>query len=816
LLQTLFQPNAIAGILAGFLLAGVPAILVWIRSRQVRARMLRRQAELAPAHRRNHAIVEAFGEGVLELDSAGRVRYANPAAAQLLGYLPEELPGLDYKVLINTGDGGDSGDTPEVPRRVRYTTDIKRGVGALLRRKDGQRRPVEYKIVPVTEESAYVGTVLTFRDVSERVRLDSLLRDMQNTAKVGGWEYNVGERRVHWTDVVYNIFDLPLGERVDLALIKSYLLEEDLEPLARAVKTLIETGLGVDASGKTVDRVDMQLRLQGKRGRLRWVRVIAKAERRAEITVRLHGMIQDITDRVIAERQVRETRDFYDLTLNAMPTMVMYTDKNGVVTYVNKAMGEWFRLPRAECVGRHLVEIMSQPAYAAIADHVSAALQGETGSLTHSSTHNGVARDWLTHFVPEFAPDPAPGTRGEVRGFFSIYYDLTKVKRLQADLLQAQKMETVGQLTGGIAHDFNNLLGVVLGNLQLIERSVADNAGLARKVHTAMRAAVRGADMTRRLLTFARRQILDPNVLDLNRQLSGVADLMQRTLGESIEARIVQMPDLWHTRVDAGQFENAILNLAINARDAMPNGGRLVVKTQNVRLDSVFAAAHPPLEPGEYVSVSVTDNGVGIEPDVLARVFEPFFTTKESGRGSGLGLAMVHGFAEQSGGLATINSEVGRGTTVQILLPRCAEEQSLREDTIVTKIAPTGDETILVVEDDADLRETAVTALKQFGYQALDAPKAEDALRILMGPEHIDLLFTDVMMPGGTLGPELAKRARELRPGIKVLFTTGYAATSVLSGASVSSADVVHKPYRNEELAVRVRTVLDRREAHVA
>jgi nitrogen-specific signal transduction histidine kinase/CheY-like chemotaxis protein len=410
--------------------------------------------------------------------------------------------------------------------------------------------------------------------------------------------------------------------------------------------------------------------------------------------------------------------------------------------------------------------------------------------------------------VPEIAPD------GAVRGFFSITYDLTELKRLEGRLLQAQKMEAIGQLTGGIAHDFNNLLGVVLGNLQLLERSVSENPSLARKVHTAMRAAVRGADLTRRLLTFARRQILDPTVVDLNRQLSSIAELLQRTLGDSVEVRMVQSHDLWHTRVDAGQFENAVLNLAINARDAMVDGGRLIVKTQNLRVDSLFCHDHPQVEPGDYVAVSVSDTGVGIEPEVLKRVFEPFFTTKDSGKGSGLGLAMVHGFAEQSGGLATIESNVGRGTTVQILLPRCLDEQSFREDTIATQAAPGGDETILVVEDDADLRETVVTSLTQLGYRALAAPNAEKALRILGGPERIDLLFTDVMMPGGTLGPALAKRARELRADIDVLFTTGYAEGNVLGGANggpgIPMTDVIYKPYRIEELAMRVRHVLDR------
>jgi signal transduction histidine kinase/ActR/RegA family two-component response regulator len=436
-------------------------------------------------------------------------------------------------------------------------------------------------------------------------------------------------------------------------------------------------------------------------------------------------------------------------------------------------------------------------------------LAGESVEVRQTGVRNGIAREWQNHFVPKI------DASGEVIGFFSIVYDLTEQKRLEARLLQAQKMEAIGQLTGGIAHDFNNLLGVVIGNLQLLERSVAETPTLARKVHTAMRAAVRGADLTRRLLAFARRQILDPAVLDLNRQLSGLNDLMQRTLGESIEVRIVQATDLWHTRVDAGQFENAILNLAINARDAMPQGGRLTVRTHNTRLDALFCSEHPGLEPGDFVAISVTDTGVGMEPAVLKRVFEPFFTTKESGKGSGLGLAMVHSFAEQSGGAATIDSEIGRGTTVQILLPRCHEQQSVREDTIVTKIAPGGDETILVVEDDADLRETVVTTLGQLGYQALAAANAIAALRVLAGPEHIDLLFTDVMMPGGMLGPALAKRARELRPDIRVMFTTGYAENTVLAQAGLTSAEVITKPYRNEDLAVRIRHVLDR-EARVA
>ncbi|HKE93399.1 MAG TPA: PAS domain S-box protein [Povalibacter sp.] len=796
-LHLLLQPIAIVGLTAGLLLAGIPAAILIARLRRASAAARHDLGSLNASHSRYQAIVEASGEGVLELDAASRVRYVNPAAARMLGYEPEELMGLDYRVLLN--------DAPtEVVRKSSQTVDLTRGAGGVLMRKDGKRRPVEYRFAGAPQGAPPGTVVVTFRDVSERVRLDALLSDMQATALVGGWEMDPAKGKLYWTDAVYAIYDLPPDTPLDVGVSYSFYAPPDREVLQQALQLAAESGRNAD----------LQLPVTSARGRQIWVRIIIKSERRGDDSLRLHGTIQDITDRVIAERQVLATRDFYELTLDAMPTMVMYANADRIITYVNRAVEEVSGRTREECIGGPVCGVFDPEELPLFDKHIEAALRGEARTFKHSTGRGGRVRDWQNHLLPHFAPG-VDGTR-EVRGFFSISYDLTEIKRLEARLLQAQKMEAIGQLTGGIAHDFNNLLGVVLGNLQLLERAVDDNPNLARKVHTAMRAAMRGADLTRRLLALARRQILDPNVVDLNRQLSGLADLMQRTLGESIEVRMVQAHDLWHTRVDAGQFENAILNLAINARDAMTNGGRLTVRTQNVWLDANFTSAYPQLEPGEYVSVSVADNGVGIEPEVLARVFEPFFTTKESGRGSGLGLAMVRSFAEQAGGIATITSEVGCGTTVQILLPRCREEQSAREDTLVTRVVPTGSETILVVEDDADLRETVVTALTQFGYRALAAPNAEKALGILAGAEHIDLLFTDVMMPGGTLGPELARRARELRPNIDVLFTTGYAESHVLSGASgTGPADVIHKPYRNEELAMRVRHVLDR-EARVA
>jgi CheY-like chemotaxis protein len=365
-------------------------------------------------------------------------------------------------------------------------------------------------------------------------------------------------------------------------------------------------------------------------------------------------------------------------------------------------------------------------------------------------------------------------------------------------------------LTGGVAHDFNNLLGVILGNLQLIERDVDHDPAVARKLATAMRAAMRGADLTKRLLSFARRQVLDPVIVDVGQQLHQFAELIQRTLGDTVEMRLDMALDLWHVKVDQGQLENAILNLVINSRDAMPNGGCLTVAARNFRPDASFFRAHADLEQGDYVEISVADTGMGIPLQVLSRVFEPFFTTKEAGKGSGLGLSMVHGFVKQSGGTVLVHSELGKGTRISIVLPRAIEAHAQRADTLVQRALPIGTEVILVVEDDTDLRATTGLALQQLGYTVLEASNGDTALQVLHETERIDMLFTDVIMPGVILGPELAVRARAAKPNIRVLLTTGYQGDPVLAKAGpLGQEALIAKPYRNEELAFKLRELLD-------
>jgi len=791
LFASILDQGGWAGIVAGFLLASVPAslIFIWLWQRQRRERG--QHALAATKARRNELIVEASGEGIFELDTEGRVRYANPAAARMSGFAVDELLGLDYRDLVGVAQL----ESAEPGTKRRFTTDMRRGIGAMLKRKDGRLREIEYKVFPISDPGMSPGAIFTFADMSERARLDAMIQDMQATAKIGAWEYWPDNDRLIWTDEVYRIHDLPVGSSIDLREILEY-----YDPVDRVSATAM-----FDEAVKTGAGYELELRLNTPKGRLVWVHIIAKAERIAGRTLRLHGIFQDVTERRAAERQLRETRDFFAQTLDAMPVQVTYVNTDGVVTYCNQQTATWWQRVREQIVGRRLADLLSADEFDQLRPRIETVLDGTAQSFTYVTETGGSHHEWQVQYVPERT------AAGRVRGFFWVMHDLSEIKRLEARLVHAQKMEAVGQLTGGIAHDFNNLLGVVIGNLQLLERSLTEQPGQLRKAHTAMRAALRGADLTRRLLAFARRQILDPEVIDLNAHLKGWDELLHRTLGDSIEVRIVREPDLWLTRVDPGQIESAVLNLAINARDAMPQGGVLTIETSNREVDAAFCEEHPELQPGEYTCIAVSDTGVGIEPDTLRQVFEPFFTTKEHGHGSGLGLSMVHGFAKQSGGAATIESTVGVGTTVCIYLPRSIATKTRFEDTGIHRVAPLGHETILVVEDDADLRETSAATLEQLGYRVLQAGTADQALDLLRQHDDIELLFTDIMMPGGMLGPSLAQCARELRPDLTVLFTTGYAQAGVLaSGGGIPHSDVLPKPFRVEELAVRIRHLLDK------
>lgn len=389
--------------------------------------------------------------------------------------------------------------------------------------------------------------------------------------------------------------------------------------------------------------------------------------------------------------------------------------------------------------------------------------------------------------------------------------EIDERRRAEAKLAQAQKMETIGKLTGGVAHDFNNLLQVVSGNLQLLAKDIAGNEKAERRVANAMAGVLRGSKLASQLLAFGRRQALEPKVTNISRLVREMDDMLRRAIGEAVEVETVVGGGLWNTFIDPAQVENALLNLAINARDAMGGQGKLTIELGNAHLDDEYARTHDEVSAGQYVMLAVSDTGSGMSSEIIDKVFEPFFSTKSEGKGSGLGLSMVYGFTKQSGGHVKIYSEVGHGTTIKLYLPRAIENEDVE---VVSSAGPVvgGTETVLVVEDDEEVRATVVEMLSDLGYRVLKAVDAASALNVVESGVPIDVLFTDVVMPGTLKSPELARKAMERLPNLVVLFTSGYTENSIVHGGRLDAGvELLSKPYTREALARKFRHVLANR-----
>jgi signal transduction histidine kinase len=382
---------------------------------------------------------------------------------------------------------------------------------------------------------------------------------------------------------------------------------------------------------------------------------------------------------------------------------------------------------------------------------------------------------------------------------------------IEGQLRQAQRLEAVGQLTGGVAHDFNNMLAIVIGSLDMARRRLErDPARAARHIEAALAGANRAADLTARLLAFARRQPLEPKPLNANQLIAGMSELLRRTLGESIHVETRLADDLWRTFADGAQLENALINLCVNARDAMGEAGRLTIETANAELDDAYSAAQIEITPGAYIAVSVADTGAGMSEEVIAKAFEPFFTTKGAGSGTGLGLSQVYGFVKQTGGHVKIHSELGAGTTVRLYLPRYIGEAAAAAAAPAAAPARARDgEVVLLVEDQEAVREMSAAALRELGYDVMEAGDAAKALELLSAAPRVSVLFTDIVMPDLN-GRELAEQARREMPALKVLFTTGYTHNAVIHDGQIEpGAEILPKPFTIDQLAVKLRRVLD-------
>jgi PAS domain S-box-containing protein len=418
--------------------------------------------------------------------------------------------------------------------------------------------------------------------------------------------------------------------------------------------------------------------------------------------------------------------------------------------------------------------------------------------------------------------DPIRSPNGRLLGFAKITRDITERREVQRKLdearealFQSQKMDAIGKLTGGVAHDFNNLLTVIIGNLDAIQRHLreprSDIERLKHSAENAMKGAKRAESLTQRLLAFSRQQPLEPKPVDVGRLVSGMSDMLRQTLGEQIAVETALAGDLWRVEVDANQLEVAILNLAVNARDAMPQGGKLTIETANVFLDQTYAEGQVEVVPGQYVMIAVTDNGSGMAPDVQAKAFDPFFTTKEVGHGTGLGLSQVYGFVKQSRGHVKIYSERGEGTTVRIYLPRLHSEEGIVDQEQEPNVARgSAIETIVVVEDDDDVRASSTAMFRDLGYTIFEAANGQAALQLIDQHPEIKLLFTDVGLPGGMNGRQLADAARSRRSDLKVLFTSGYARNAIVHDGRLDvGVELLSKPFTQSSLAARVRDILD-------
>ncbi len=511
--------------------------------------------------------------------------------------------------------------------------------------------------------------------------------------------------------------------------------------------------------------------------------------------------IHDISKRRKAEQAMREHSDRLALITDNLPVLIAYVDDEEQYKFVNRRCGEWYSRAPEDIIGKQVADIHREN-YASFADRFARVREGRTIEFEDRLTYpDGVTRDIRATYLPHKAPD------GTVVGIFSLVEDVTAFKQAEERARQSQKMEAVGQLTGGVAHDFNNLLAVIIGNAEILVEDLGDDDPSPKAI---LRAARRGTELTQRLLAFSRRQPLDPQPVSLGGLVEGMSGLLARTLGESIEISVASEEELWLAMADAGQVENALLNLAINARDAMPGSGHLTIECMNAKLDEAYLEGNGDATPGEFAVLAVSDSGTGMTPSVLEHVFEPFFTTKEVGQGTGLGLSMIYGFAKQSGGHVTIYSEVGRGTTVKLYLPKAGGEAVPCKPEDLADLPRGRGETVLLLEDDDDVRALAVRILEALDYRVIEAARAEAAGEALAAAERVDLLLSDVVLPGKMNGPDFARQARDAKPGLKILFMSGYPAEAARRNgfADLGGAPLLKKPLDRRQLAEALHAAL--------
>jgi PAS domain S-box-containing protein len=772
----------------------------------VSARRAADEARLASEARLRLVVEGAKDHAIVTTDNDGVVTGWSPGAEAIFGWSSGEMVGHPIAVIFTPEDRAAGVDVRELQ------TVAASGCANDERwhlRKDGRRVFMNGSVHPLPDGPDHVpqGFLKIARDETERRGRDEELRRLNADLERQVIERS-SERGTTWqlSPFMLSVVDLATGRfiRVNPAwtTVLGYAPEEIigrqyLEFLHPDDLERTMAGYAEVESGQPV--LNFENRYRAKSGEYRWLSWVAVPE-----NGKLYSTVRDVT----AEKAAAAERDRL-WTFGA--DMLARADYTGMMSAVNPAWTRVLGFSDKELLSRPYTDFMHPDDTGVTLEALqamgttSAPARFENRILTTAGDYKPI--DWTV--VPE--PDG--------QNFIAIGRDRSEDKAREQELAetqealrQSQKMEAVGQLTGGIAHDFNNLLAGITGSLELMQKRVGEQGvvGFDRHLGIAQVSAQRAAALTQRLLAFSRRQTLDPRPVDVNRLIGGVEDLFRRSVGPNIEIAVVGAVGLWVTKIDGPQLENALLNLVLNARDAMPDGGRITIETANKWIDE-RAAKERQLTPGQYISVCVTDTGTGMPSDVIERAFDPFFTTKPLGQGTGLGLSMIHGFVRQSGGQIRIYSEVGHGTTMCLYLPRFAGaldvEENLEDQGI---LEPGQGETVLVIDDEVSIRMLIGDVLGEAGYRFLEAGDGPSGLKILNSDSRIDLLVTDVGLPGGFNGRQVADAARQTRPGLKVLFITGYADNAVIGNGHLDPGmQVITKPFPMTALAQRVREIIE-------
>jgi len=764
-------------------------------------------------------LLRSSGEAFYAIDREGRTTLCNQAFIRLLGFEKEEdAVGRKLHDLIHhTRPDGSPYPATDCPiYRCASTGEAAHVEDEVFFRVNGRSFPVEYWVSPVFRDGVHQGAICTFIDITERraaaaelARSEAEFRAFAQAVPNHVWAAPADGQLNWFNDRVYEYSGAAPGT-LDGDGWGDLVHPEDRPIAAERWRAALASG----------DVYEMEFRLRRADGRYRWhiARALPIRGPRGDV-VRWIGANTDIDDQkataaalaalnATLEQRVAEQAAERDRLWHTSQDLLAVVDESGVFRAANPAWRSVLGWAPAEVVGTHHLQFVhpdDRPNSDAALDH---ALAAPLPAYENRCVHRDGSVRWISWVASH-----------ENGAVYATGRDITREKQAAAELAtaqealrQSQKMEAVGQLTGGIAHDFNNMLAVVVGSLELLGRRLGGgDARAQRYLDAAGDGARRAALLTQRLLAFSRQQPLQPEPINVNRLVAGMSDLLRHSIGADVRLETVLSGGLWRTHADPNQLENIVLNLAVNARDAMPEGGRLTIETQNTHLDDRYASAQVGLAAGQYVLIAVTDTGSGMPPQVMEKAFDPFFTTKPIGKGTGLGLSQVYGFVKQSGGHVKIYSEVGQGTTIKIYLPRLQGDADASDADGDGAPLALGDEAevVLVVEDEPSVRQFSVDALRELGYAVLEADGAAAALRLLDAHPEIVLLFTDVVMPDVN-GARLAEDARRLRPDLKILFTTGYTRNAVVhNGVLDPGVELIGKPFTLDALATKVRAVLE-------